>query len=1395
MPAIGIGLQNDDDFYKMFLLEICKTDCAHDFHGNRVDDLDIRAIVKKYLDYINITAVFFKSLVLQGGATGGVIISDVESSYATYCSTFYSMSTIRDNLDNTLNLTNSTTVTDFNEETDIYECKSMRVIWADKLNPNTTIQYENINKKILKYFGVKDDGELHLIIDSNAGKLTGPRGKARIFMAPDYNKVKVNINALNIADSASTRVDATNITHNYFPFTYGLNTTHNSPTKGIILIQTEATYATTNIGIYELNNWCLAETEMNKSSVPPHPTYFIYAYYTNAIATAATALVANFWLNELPFYDASFPNEEACYHISLKVGITSIKGNYKTLVSPEWESSFIQKGNKNINTTQGAGINTLSEFIEQIDKDGTIKIKPGSKEFDLSPILNGFMGWLKTNISSNFKRILVSFIFDYKRSGDHEQVLSCKLMNKQGEGGDITYVLSTGDQLCALWARCQGVSCIWHHDDKMDMYSFSKDVYSKIRQKQLDTVTNAHTLYTLQLTGLKTQTANVTEIIKLHKFRDKSDYAIYAMLESVTIYDKYLDKLLESISNKNDDSLKKYYTDLISDCNGIMNEIESNQKAFEDVDVDKNDPPNQANLAILKDLLENKWKVPRDEYSSFIGGIIACTRDIDEWKAVIDPINKIDIFGFTLLRHIDLSQKYGMLRTVHTAYNQKIFDSWNYGRDKEWTREPDKGQKPNTRPYEKFDSLDGFFNSVGATPTMKEEWPKYYGSTKKNYDDFTNKFLRTGFKKETLINANGSELLTAIFDCTDKIYEMNSLFVKDIVKKEKPTWYERENCHNTGGRYFGISNIADWLEDINAPDNVNLTGRFKNSRENNEWHEGMSPIALVALFHPENLEPKKFYAKYKTGAAELPLSRWLIMDIKHSIMGTAALPPSSSPLFHAGGGYDDDVLTHVSASKFIDYIETTMSIESDLDLKCVGNDVTKYDFGEYIKQSVKNLYLKYNQSDFNILSVYRLLQKLCKDTKINVPIIYRYIFVVYDLIYPDVVASVPFNPTSDIAFNAEWEKWRLDNDEKLKKEADVNKVKLDKYIPDKVEGFIEYITNAIEIDPDLSREVILSKKAYRSASINTVNKLELSIKSLIDEKKKYDDILNNGLQSTDSCPGIRVPVPDLPAALPRGDMMTRRQNRTQGLFGQAMIEPNTITEEVEEQPTQGVNKKVKLTEYVYRGESPKGPELRTVARVSHYPTTSQTRGIAKMPQTQEKVALVPHYPTSQTRGIAKRSRTREKVALVPSTHAHPLLNLMEPHKRSRSPTSSPYSNRSTSSNRSSDTAIGLKRVRSRDSQDSQHSKNDSLSSSSPGSLWDTDTDFSERLSGTGGGGKRKTYRKEKINRSRKRKINNTNKMGNQRRIDRKHTRRINRKHTRRINRKQTRKHKNRRYSS
>jgi hypothetical protein len=120
-------------------------------------------------------------------------------------------------------------------------------------------------------------------------------------------------------------------------------------------------------------------------------------------------------------------------------------------------------------TTQGASVDTLKQLIQFVNQNKNMNelnnLDYPAKQLDIRPILRGMK---QNNVSIND---MINFLLDYKRAGDYEQVNSAKKLREMGK----KIIFSTGDELCALYARSQGVPCIYNHSGKMDLYAFEKN--------------------------------------------------------------------------------------------------------------------------------------------------------------------------------------------------------------------------------------------------------------------------------------------------------------------------------------------------------------------------------------------------------------------------------------------------------------------------------------------------------------------------------------------------------------------------------------------------------------------------------------------------------------------------------------------------------------------------------------------------------------------------------------------------------------------------------------------------------------------------------------------------------------------------------------------------------
>jgi len=133
-------------------------------------------------------------------------------------------------------------------------------------------------------------------------------------------------------------------------------------------------------------------------------------------------------------------------------------------------------------TTQGASVDTLKKLIQIVENNENNNVFASelanmeypAKQLDIRSIVRNM------RISGFPKNEIVNFLLDYKRAGDYEQINSAKVIADKKED---KIIFSTGDQLCALYARSQRLPCIYNHAGKMDLYTFA-EVKDSLEQQQ-----------------------------------------------------------------------------------------------------------------------------------------------------------------------------------------------------------------------------------------------------------------------------------------------------------------------------------------------------------------------------------------------------------------------------------------------------------------------------------------------------------------------------------------------------------------------------------------------------------------------------------------------------------------------------------------------------------------------------------------------------------------------------------------------------------------------------------------------------------------------------------------------------------------------------------------------
>ena len=309
--------------------------------------------------------------------------------------------------------------------------KSVRIILKDIDFVTNNLGY--IGQFIRKFmFGeaVDDTLPIGFIIDAASGKLP-------IFFINDAN-VNTYVNALVIADSAGT-----------------------------------------------------GENEKNTSNFYNRCTSYIFPNHISPlVAGLATYSLKESLLFSREFIDRIYYQElsQGAFKTNLKSFKLVVEYKIGNGTSSEAEVIFAP-GN-----SQGATINTLSNLISLINiagtNDGKIKeeicnMKYSSTELDIRPIiLHMLLRLSKDNITK--------FLFDLKRTGDYEQVNSAKIMSLDPiqVGGGVciqpaNLIVSTGDQLCSMYARHEKVPCVYNHFSNNT--GFSIDLYKPYQDTTLMT--------------------------------------------------------------------------------------------------------------------------------------------------------------------------------------------------------------------------------------------------------------------------------------------------------------------------------------------------------------------------------------------------------------------------------------------------------------------------------------------------------------------------------------------------------------------------------------------------------------------------------------------------------------------------------------------------------------------------------------------------------------------------------------------------------------------------------------------------------------------------------------------------------------------------------------------
>jgi len=111
------------------------------------------------------------------------------------------------------------------------------------------------------------------------------------------------------------------------------------------------------------------------------------------------------------------------------------------------------------NLVKSKNAQNAKQALDKFKSDGGF-----DKQLDLTDIVK----FLIDNFT-NEPWVIIGFLCDYKRAGDYEQVLSTSLIREQG---GVHPIFCTGDELCALFSRTQGLNTVWSHGIYMDLFRF-----------------------------------------------------------------------------------------------------------------------------------------------------------------------------------------------------------------------------------------------------------------------------------------------------------------------------------------------------------------------------------------------------------------------------------------------------------------------------------------------------------------------------------------------------------------------------------------------------------------------------------------------------------------------------------------------------------------------------------------------------------------------------------------------------------------------------------------------------------------------------------------------------------------------------------------------------------
>jgi len=318
-------------------------------------------------------------------------------------------------------------ISDFAEEADLQLSLTDRSGFKDIPKTNFLA-----NVILTFFFGAANkDKNVYFLIDANSGRLD--------CMFQDIAQASILINVLTIGDSANTKTDDS-------------TGEKESATCGLPDFQNKYKRKT-----YLQNPYTVPYNKIDQLN-PVNSKYEIKS-------TEFTKDILELWYQSVPGLEFAKQN-----NASIRFCVKP-----KDSTDQPWftEFSILSKGSPN----SGASVGTLKKLIlildtnksKEVKKQEIFKFYKTVNQLNLAKIL---FEMLDANID---EAVIISFLYDYKRAGDHEQVNSANYLYRH-ETMPENVILVTGDRLCSLYARLIKQPCIYAHKKYYDMYRYLRGI-------------------------------------------------------------------------------------------------------------------------------------------------------------------------------------------------------------------------------------------------------------------------------------------------------------------------------------------------------------------------------------------------------------------------------------------------------------------------------------------------------------------------------------------------------------------------------------------------------------------------------------------------------------------------------------------------------------------------------------------------------------------------------------------------------------------------------------------------------------------------------------------------------------------------------------------------------